>query len=369
MHRSEPPREQISVYENARKFVRCSTERCSSHLSTEQSPEVSVVIVSWNTCAVTRACVRSIVNKCIGRSMEVIVVDNASTDDTVRDLESEFPGITIVCNNHNKGFAAANNDGFRFARGRYVLLLNSDTVVHDDVVDKTVRFADSNPRIGVVGCRAIDVDGNQQSTMFSYLSLTRVFWNLIIPNRWLRRSRLFGKGRYVGLDLNQIHEVDVVSGCFMLVRREVLDTVGGLDGEFFMYGEEMEWCFRIKQAGWRVTYFPGAAYTHFGGISASRCQSEMNVEMARGQLLFLLKAHGAFKARIAACLMLLRDLPRALLWRVMAPVPGLRTSHFRQSIAIAVERLPFLIHVITSRKIESCLLRSQWKRVAQRVAV
>jgi len=115
-----------------------------------------------------------------------------------------------------------------------------------------------------------------------------------LSGRVLRNSSLFGKGRYVQLDLDKQHDVEAVSGCFMLVRRDVIASVGGLDQEFFMYGEEMEWCYRIRKAGWRISYFPDAAYTHLGGISASKCQSQMNVEMARGQLLFCIKRAAPF---------------------------------------------------------------------------
>lgn len=275
---------------------------------------VSIVIVSWNSGHVLRSCLASIYAHTDETSIEVIVVDNASSDGTVEMVQREFSRVKLIVNATNKGFAAANNIGLECARGQYLLLLNPDTEIHSHTIRLSIAYMEKHPEVGVVGCRCIGADGAQQSSIFRVPRVRDVLINTLIPSKWMTRSRLLGKARYVGVDLDQEQDVEVVAGCYMFLRRSVYDAVGGMDDEFFMYGEEVEWCHRIRKEGWRVAYVPSITILHYGGVSAAQCADEMDNALARSQLLVIRKTRGAVSARAANVLMLLRDVVRLLLF-------------------------------------------------------
>jgi GT2 family glycosyltransferase len=283
-------------------------------------PDVSVVIVSYNTRVVTLACVRSVVELTRGCSFEVILVDNDSKDGTVEAIRAAYPQVTVIANEDNVGFARANNQGLEIATGGHLLLLNPDTEVNADTLSGALAHMERSPEVGLLGCRSFGADGKQQSTLFRYPRLTDVFVNVVVPNKLMRKSRALGKSRYVGLDVDVPQDVEVVAGCFMFLRREVYDQVGGMDGDFFMYGEEVEWCWRMHCAGWVIRYVPDVSILHYGGVSTAQLPTEMNLSMARGHLLVLQKIRGRGAAWVANLLMLVRDLPRVLLWAVLWPL-------------------------------------------------
>lgn len=316
-------------------------------------PQISVIIVSYNTRELTRGCLCSVMRETPDLDLELIVVDNASMDGSVEMVAAEFPDAHLIVNRENLGFARANNQAFEVARGRYLLLLNPDTQIVEKAIAKTLRFAEATPRAGVMGCRVLLPDGRQQSTLFRYRRLRDVFLNLFVPNSLIRRSRYFGRERYVGLDLHRVQDVEVVAGCYMLVRREVVEGVGGMDDDFFMYGEEAEWCFRIRKAGWSVLYYPGARVIHYAGQSTKQEEVPMNLAMARSQLLFLQKTQGCRAAYVANLIMLLRDFQRLFLWWCFGLYPPLRRSKFGRSLLPGVARFPMHLQG---------LLRSDWSR-------
>lgn len=279
--------------------------------------DVSVIIVSYNTRDVTVACIRSVFERTRGCSFEVIVVDNASRDGSSEAIARECPEATLIANSENKGFAGANNDGLAVANGRYLLLLNPDTLVNEGSIRDVLEYCEANPDAGIVGCRCFNEDGSQQSTIFRYPRFRDVVVNVVVPNRLMRKSRLLGRSRYIGADLNQIRDVEVVAGCYMMVRRECYDRVGGMDDRFFMYAEEVDWCFRIHRAGWRIVYFPGASILHYGGLSAATCESQMNLAMAKSNLLLIQKIMGRPLAWVSNALMFLRDTPRVAAWSIL----------------------------------------------------
>lgn len=302
-------------------------------------PLLSIVVVSFNTRELTRRCLASLRAHTGGIPTQVIVVDNASADGSAEMVRREYPEVELVANDDNRGFAAANNQAFRRARGRWVLLLNPDTEVLADTLPRALAYAEAHPEIGVLGCRVRYPDGTQQSSIFRYLRLSTVLVNVLVPNRWMRRSRWLGRSRYVGVDLDRVQDVEVVAGCFMLVPRAVLERVGGMDEGYFMYGEEADWCYRIRRAGWKVVYYPDAEIVHHGGQSTRQRPGPMLRAMARSQLRFLEKTQGRGAAYVANVLMLLRDLPRAALWRVLRLVPGAGTATLREGLATSRERI------------------------------
>lgn len=276
--------------------------------------DVSVIIVSYNTRDLTVACCRSIFENTTGCAPEVILIDNNSTDGTVEAVRGEFPQARLIANTDNKGFAAANNQGLEIATGDYLLLLNPDTELRGDTLTDTLAYAKAHPEAGVIGCRCYGDDGEQQSTLFRNKRVIDVAMNSILPNRIMRKTKLFGRSRYSGIDLDREHDVEVVAGCFMFVPRKAFEEVGGMDEDFFMYGEESEWCWRFRQHGWKVRYFPGASILHYGGVSTDRHPSQMNLAMARSNLLLVQKTQGRLAAYLANFFMLLRDIPRSIAW-------------------------------------------------------
>ncbi len=300
--------------------------------------DVSIIIVNFNTRDITCACLQSIYGHPHEYEYEVIVVDNGSTDGSANMIARRFSKAQLIANQDNRGFAAANNQGMEIARGRYLLLLNSDTQVDGETLRSTLAFADRTQDIGIIGCRAFRKDGTQQSTLFRDIHLRDVALNVFIPNNIIRRSNFLARSRYPGINLDLVQQVDVVAGCFMFVRREALEQVGPMYEGFFMYGEEADWCFRFRRAGWRVSYFPGASILHYGNVSTARCPDEMSLEMAKSQLLLLQRTQGRVVACIANVLMLLRDLPRAIFWKIVSRTSRPKSIQLRQALRRSTER-------------------------------
>lgn len=280
--------------------------------------DVSIIIVNWNTRDILRDCLVSVYSQTKDMTYEVILVDNASSDGSAQMVKAEFPQVILIENTENSGFAAANNQGMRIAKGRYVLLLNSDTVVLDGAIQKTVRYADSHPEAGVVGCRAVWPDGRRQNTCFRFVTLRLLLLSSLLFFRMAKpfRRPLFHPDRYLHLDFNQEHNVDVVAGCFFLLREEVIREVGMFDEDFFMYGEEMEWCSRIHKADWEIRYFPGAEIVHLYGASAFQVEDDTRIHKRKGTLLFLHKTRGFGVAWLANLIMALGVLLRIPFWLI-----------------------------------------------------
>jgi GT2 family glycosyltransferase/glycosyltransferase involved in cell wall biosynthesis len=280
----------------------------------ETKMDISIVIVNWNTRDILRDCLVSIYAQTKGNCFEVIVVDNGSTDGSAEMLRKEFPEVILLQNEINRGFAAANNQGMTIARGRYVLLLNSDTVILDDVISRSAGFADSQPKAAVVGCRVLNPDKTLQRTCFIFPSLVNMLLSSTYLYKLFPRSRFFGRERMTWWDRSDIREVDVVTGCFMLVRRQAIQQVGMMDEQFFMYGEETDWCYRFKQAGWTVVFMPNGEIIHLGGQSSKKMKSEMILQLRAGILLFFRKHKGFVSYRLACLLTCLFFLVRVPYW-------------------------------------------------------
>jgi len=247
---------------------------------------VSIVIVSWNTRDILRDCLRSVYDQTEGIPFEVIVVDNASSDGSAETVASGFPQAILIRNATNRGFAAANNQGIAVAKGRYVLLLNSDTVVLDQAVMKAVAFADQHLDAAVVGCRVLNPDRSLQPTCFTFPSLLNLLLLTTYLAKVLPRNRFFGREKMAWWDRSDVRAVDVVTGCFMLVRRDAIAAVGAMDEDYFMYGEETDWCWRFKRCGWQVLFTPSAEIVHLGGQSSKVVRDRMLIQLRLSILLF-----------------------------------------------------------------------------------
>lgn len=242
--------------------------------------DLSVVIVSFNTKKLTINCLRSIFRYTKNINCEVIVVDNASTDGSREDLKKQKlqnKNLMVVFNERNLGFAAANNIGIKRSKGRYILLLNSDTLIRDNILREIVEWMDKNPKVGIATCALKNLDGSLQGTGGYFPSLIRVFsWmtiqdlpfvDHIIKPFHPMRSKSFSKGSAF---YTKERELDWVTGAFFLFRREIVKDIGLLDEKYFMYVEEVDFCFRAKKKGWRVWYLPQWSIIHYGGASGTR---------------------------------------------------------------------------------------------------
>jgi GT2 family glycosyltransferase len=200
-----------------------------------ESYDVSVVIVNWNTRNILCDCLRSVYEQTRDVTFEVIVIDNASSDDSVTMVKAEYPQVILIENRDNRGFAAANNQGMAIARGRYILLLNSDTVILDGAIQKTLAFAGQHPKAAVVGCRVLNQDQTLQPTCFMFPSILNLLLSTTYLYKLFPHSHFFGREQMSWWARNEVREVQVVTGCFMLVQRLAIDKVGPMDEGFFLY--------------------------------------------------------------------------------------------------------------------------------------
>lgn len=264
--------------------------------------DVSIVIVNWNTRDILHNCLQSVYEQSHEINFDVIVVDNASKDGSAEMVKRDFPQTILIENSENRGFAAANNQAIAISTGRYVLLLNSDTIILGDAIAEAIAFADDNPQVAAVGCRVLNPDGTLQPTCFMFPSILNMFLSSTYLYKLFPRSRFFGREEMTWWDRNDTREVDVVTGCFMLVRREAIDHVGMMDEHFFMYAEETDWCYRFKQAGWKVMFTPAAEITHLGGASVARMAGDMRLQLHASILSFIAKHHSK-GTHVLACIL------------------------------------------------------------------
>jgi GT2 family glycosyltransferase len=281
--------------------------------------DLSIIIVNWNGLAVLRNCLDSIFGDSQGLEFEVIVVDNASHDGSVAMISCEFPRVIILRNQQNVGFAVANNQGFAVARGRYILLVNNDTLVLPGALAECARYMDTHAKVGALGCRVEFPDRSFQTSCYRFNDLWVLFMTRFLPLASVRHERL-NIGRYWGRQFTEPTEVDAVAGCFMLVRRDVISRVGGLDEDFFMYGEDQEWCSRIKRAGWRIVYFPEAAVIHIHRSSSSQALRALRVIECMSPVLVLHKRRGPVIAWFANLILLFGLILRLPAWLVLDSV-------------------------------------------------
>ena len=280
--------------------------------------DVSIVIVNWNTKELLRDCLKSVFEQAGDVDCEIIVIDNASADGSVEMLKNDFPNVVLIENAENHGFAAANNQAMAIAKGRYVLLLNSDTVVLEDCIANIVSFADANPQTGVIGCRVLNADRTLQPTCFMFPSGLNMLLSSTYLYKLFPKSRFFGREQMMWWDASHVRDVDVVRGCFMLVRREAIEQVGVMDEQFFMYGEETDWCYRFKKNGWKVTFAPAGQIIHLGGASSRQDESRMRLQLSGSILLFFRKHTTWVQYEFACLLTALFFLGRVPYWLGMA---------------------------------------------------
>jgi len=256
-------------------------------------PDVSIIILSWNVRDLLQRCLSSL--PLSDSDVEVIVVDAASSDGSAEMVRTEFLGVKLVPRKENLGYTRGNNLGLRAAAGRYLLILNPDTEVVGDAIPQMLAYMDAHPRIGVLGPQLLNLDQTIQSTRRRLPSLGNGF----LESTWLQPlapRRLLD--RYYARDLpdDAIAEVDWVVGAALLVRREAYEQVGGFDEGFFMYSEEMDWCRRMKMAGWQVVHFPPARIVHHEARSSAQVPAATHIRFNTSKVRYFRKYHGSLAA-------------------------------------------------------------------------
>lgn len=238
---------------------------------TEVQLDLSIITLSYNTKALTEACIESVVKHTKNLKYELIVVDNASRDGSVemlKDLKKKLKELVVIFSKENLGFSAGNNLGMSVARGKYILLLNSDTEFGEDAVSPMISWMERHSRVGVATCKLTNTDGSIQATGGMYPDLWHLFlWSTFIDDL-PGVGKLFGSYHPNPSFYRKERALDWVTGAFMLIREKAQEEVGEFDPEFFMYAEDVEYCFRFKQKGWRIWYVPIAKITHIGGASS-----------------------------------------------------------------------------------------------------
>jgi GT2 family glycosyltransferase len=263
--------------------------------------DLGIVIVNWNTRDLLRDCLESVAAS-EGVSYRVVVVDNASSDGSADMVRREFPDVTLIANDDNRGYPAANNQGFRalgFEPGVgdsapcYALALNPDTVLPPTALRDMVAYMDADPSIGVAGPKLVMLDGRLDlACRRSFPTPEISFYRMVGLSALFPKTRRFGRYNMTYRDPDLETEVDSVVGAFMLVRREAIRRVGLFDETFFMYGEDLDWAYRIKQAGWKVMYNPRVKVTHVKR-AASRQSRRAQREFYRAMLIFYRKHYRA----------------------------------------------------------------------------
>ena len=233
--------------------------------------KLSIVIVNYNVKYFLEQCLHSVMNAMNGLECEVFVIDNNSVDGSIRMVKEKFPEVHLIENKVNIGFSKANNQAIRKSKGEYILLLNPDTLVEDDTLRKVIGFMDSHPDAGGLGVKMIDGKGKfLPESKRSLPSPTVSFFKIFGVSSIFPKSRLFGKYHLGYLDRDKIHQIEVLAGAFMLIRKQVLDKIGLLDEAFFMYGEDIDLSYRITQAGYHNYYFPETRIIHYKGESTKK---------------------------------------------------------------------------------------------------
>ncbi len=287
------------------------------------SPDLSVIIVSWNVCDLLADCLESVTGSRLQVAgstdqpstfqpvtIEVIVVDNASSDGSAEMVAAEFPRVRLIANTENRGFTGGNNQGIEVARGRYILFLNPDTAVVGDALARMVSYLQAHDEVGVVGPQLRYGDGSLQSSrrrfptfVSALFESTPLAWHW--PNnpwaRWYRMEEGGSRGAEEPVRGNggtAVREVDWLVGAAFMTRRAVLEQVGGFDEGYFMYSEELDWCRRVKAAGWRLIYLPAAQIIHYEGKSSEQIVAARHIRFHTSKVRYFRKFHGRAAAEV-----------------------------------------------------------------------
>lgn len=257
--------------------------------------DLSLIVVNWNVKALLRDCLNSLLAATAaepGLATEIIVVDSASTDGSAQMVRAEFPQVRLIASDQNLGYAGGNNTGAEASVGRYLFLLNPDTVVQVNALAKLVNFMDAHPRAGAVGPQLLWPDGSVQSSRRRFPTPGSLFWESTLLGQWFPRNRYRQRYHCIDLPTDRPVKVDWVVGAAILIRREAWRQVGPIDNAYFMYFEETDWCRRAAVARWEVYYLPAARVIHFEGKSSEQMLAARTIRFQKSKLRYARKHCG-----------------------------------------------------------------------------
>ncbi len=260
--------------------------------------DVSFLVVSWKVRDLVRRALVSILADTSDIESEIILVDNASQDGTVEMVRAQFPDVRVIANAENCGFTRANNQALAVARGRYLFLLNPDAELVPGATRALLDYAEANPRAGIVGPQLLYPDRSVQPSRRRFPTFTTALLESTRLQQWFPRNRWLTRYYLRNTSDDAVQEVDWITGAAMFVRREVYIEVGGFDEGFFMYSEELDWCYRAKQESWRVVYFPRAQVIHHEGKSSEQVAAARDIYFHSSKIRFFRKHHGPSQAAL-----------------------------------------------------------------------
>jgi GT2 family glycosyltransferase len=312
------------------------------------NPDISVIIVSWNAKKYLYKCLSSIYKTAGDLSIEIIVVDNYSTDGSCDMVKHSFPQATLIEMEENLGFAKANNRGIERALGKYIFFINSDVIVLGECFQKLYGFLENNPDIGICGPQILFPNNELQRSVMNEPTLWNTFCAAFLLDK-LDKKNVFFKSFEPNLSIhNRTHEVDIINGCFWATRKKALQDVIGLDERFFMYGEDIDFCIRFKKAGWKVFYFTETSSVHFGGASSDNAPLKYYLEMHRANIQFWEKHHSPYTTLIYRLLLIIHQSVRLVI-----RYPKLLVSKNDSNLQYKVKRSIACLLFLSGLKIES----------------
>ncbi len=249
--------------------------------------DLSIIIVTWNVKDLLRTCLESILDNCQATpnlTTEIIVVDSASTDGSAQMVQEEFPQVHLIVSQENVGYAKGNNVGANVAQGRYLFILNPDTVIKPNVLAQLVNYLDTHPSVGAIGPQLLWPDSTVQSSRRRFPTVGTLFWESTLLGQWFPNNRHIQQYHMVDQAPNQPQQIDWVVGAALLIRQEAWQQVGPIDETFFMYFEETDWCHRCVKAGWEIHYLPNAQITHYEGKSSEQVVAARTIRFQRSKL-------------------------------------------------------------------------------------
>ena len=272
------------------------------------SPLTSIIIVNWNVRDLLERCLESIQRSAAGMAHEIIVVDNASQDGSAEMVRERFPRAIVLENPSNLGFSKGNNQALAWSAAPYLLLLNPDAEIQGDGLPLMTRYMETHPEVGVLGPQLLNPDGTVQSSRRQFPTLATAFLESTVLQQWWPDNKALRAYYMRDTSDDETQDIDWGVGACLTVRRKITEQIGLLDETFFMYSEEMDWCYRIKQAGWGIVYLPAAEVTHYGGQSSKQVIAAQHIHFQRSKIRFFRKHWGALAGTLVRGFLLLNYL-------------------------------------------------------------
>lgn len=266
--------------------------------------DISIIIVNWNTKKLLLKCIDSILKDIRNFNVEIIVVDNASTDDSVQAVNDRFDSVKVIRNSENLGFAKANNIGINESTGKYICLINSDIVVKSGCFNNLFEYMEKKPSIGMIGPRLLNTNGTLQTSCKKFPSIWNTTTRALFLHKLFPNYSIFSTEEMNYFKHDKIIEVDALAGAFLMVRKEALVEIGLLDENYFFYSEDIDWCFRFWQYRWSVVFFPYSVCVHHDGGSSKKSPIKFHLQLIKSKYIYMQKHHSALKILMFQIIML-----------------------------------------------------------------